>query len=160
MYCFCKEEVETVSNLYFYCPNVGNLWNQWDFYLSEDLTLPLQTLQASVFGFSEKDNTENVILYNHLFLIFKLYVSRSTGIGLSNVMSLVNQIMKIKKKKKKKRKLTFFRKKGALSIKKMMASRSKVCCLVFLSNTSNYWNKKLLNKKTGVREGRREGGKL
>ena len=159
MYCFCKEEVETVSNLYFYCPNVGNLWNQWDFYLSEDLTLPLQTLQASVFGFSEKDNTENVILYNHLFLIFKLYVSRSTGIGLSNVMSLVNQIMKIKKKKKK-RKLTFFRKKGALSIKKMMASRSKVCCLVFLSNTSNYWNKKLLNKKTGVREGRREGGKL
>ena len=94
---FCKEEDETVFYLYLYCTNVRNLWNQLKFYLAEDLTLPPQTLQAAVFGFSEKDNTENVILYNHLFLIFKLYVYRSREKRLLNVMSLVNQIIKIKK---------------------------------------------------------------
>ena len=71
---FCKEEDQTVFHLYFSCPSVRNLWNQLIFYLAEDLTLPLQTLQPAVFGFSKKDNTENVILFNHFFLIFKLYV--------------------------------------------------------------------------------------
>ena len=95
---FCKEEDETVFHLYFYCPNVRNLWNQLNFYLAEDLTLPPKTLQAAVFGFSEKDKTENIIHYNHhLFLIFKLYVYRARENGLLNVMSLVNQIIKIKK---------------------------------------------------------------
>ena len=56
---FCKEEEETVFHLYFYCPNIRNLWNQLNFYLAEDLTFPLQKLQAVVFGFSKKGNTEN-----------------------------------------------------------------------------------------------------
>ena len=97
---FCNEEDETIFHLYFYCPNVRNLWNQLDFYLAEDFLLPPQTPQAAVFGFSEKDNTENLILCNHLFLIFKLYVYRSREKGLLNVMSLVNQIIKIKKNEK------------------------------------------------------------
>ena len=94
---FCKEEDETVFHLYFCCSNVRNLWNQLKSYLAEDLTLPRQTLQTAVFGFSEKDNTENVIPCNHLLLIFKLYVYCSREKGLLNVMSLVNQILKIKK---------------------------------------------------------------
>ena len=94
---FCNEEDETVFHLYFYCPDVRNLWNQLAIYLAEDFSLPPQTLQAAVFGFSEKGNTENAILYNHLFLIFKLYVYRSREKGLLNVMSFVNQIIKIKK---------------------------------------------------------------
>ena len=72
LYYFCDEEDETVFYLYFYCPNVRNLGNQLDFYIAEDFSLPPQTLQAAVFGFSEKDNTKNVILYYHLFPIFKL----------------------------------------------------------------------------------------
>ena len=55
------------------------------FYLAEGFSLPPQTLQAAVFGFSEKDNTENVIFYNHFFLIFKLYVYRTREKGLLNV---------------------------------------------------------------------------
>ena len=93
---FCKEEDETIFHLYFEGPNIRNLWNQLRFYLAEDLTLPPQRLQAAVFVFSEKDNTENAILYNHLFLIFKLYIYCSREKGLLNVMVLVNRIMKIK----------------------------------------------------------------
>ena len=93
---FCNEEDETVFHLYFYCPNVRNLWNQLDFYLADFSLLP-QTLQAAVFDFSKKDNTKNGIPYNHLFLIFKFYIYRSREKGLLNVMSLVNQIIKIKK---------------------------------------------------------------
>ena len=70
---FYKEEDETVFHFYFYCPNVTNLWNQLKFYLAEDLTLPSQTLQAAVFGFFEKDNTENAILCNLLFLIVLIF---------------------------------------------------------------------------------------
>ena len=92
---FCKEEDETVFQLYFYCPNVRNLWNQLKFYFAKDLTLPPQTLQTAVFGFSEKDNTENVILYNHLFIIFEFYIYYSREKELLNVMSLVNQITRI-----------------------------------------------------------------
>ena len=36
----------------------------------------------------------------------------------------------------------------------MVQNRSQICCLVFLSNTGNYRNKKLHDKE---REGRREG---
>ena len=67
---FCKEDNETVSHFYFFCPNVRNLRNQLKFYLAEGLTLPPQKLHAAVFGFPEKDKMENAILYNHLFLIF------------------------------------------------------------------------------------------
>ena len=94
---FRKEEDETVFYPYFYCPNVGNLWNQLKFYLAEHLTLPPQILLAAVFGLSEKDKTKNVILYNHLFLIFKLYVYRFREKWLLNVLGLANQIIKIKK---------------------------------------------------------------
>ena len=118
---FCKEEDETVFHRYFCCPNVRNLWNQLKFYLAEDLTLPPQTLQAAVFGFSEKDNTENVILYNHLFLIFKLYVYRSREKGLLNVMSLVNQIIKIKKIEKEN---SLYSEKSAISIIKNGAKQT------------------------------------
>ena len=94
---FCKEENETVFQLYFYCPNVRNLWNQLNFYLAEDLTLQPQTLQAVVFGFSENDHTVNVILITSFFLIFKFYVYHSKEKGFLNVKYLVNQIVKIKK---------------------------------------------------------------
>ena len=87
---FCKEEDETVFHFYLYYPNVGNLYNQLKFYLAEDSTLPPHTLQAAVFGFSKKDNMENVVLYNHLFLIFKLYIYSSRKKGFLSVMSLVN----------------------------------------------------------------------
>ena len=97
---FCKEEDETVFHFYFYCPNVKNLCSQLNFYLAGDLTLLPQTLQTAAFGFSEKDNTENVTLYNHLFLIFKLYGDHSREEGFLNVTSLVNQIIKIKKSEK------------------------------------------------------------
>ena len=70
------------------------------------MTLPPQTLQAADSDFSEKDNTENVILYNHVFPIFKLYIYHSRENGFLNVMSLVNQIMKIKKIEKNKTKKT------------------------------------------------------
>ena len=59
-----------------------------------------QTMQATVFGFLEKGNTNIVLLYNHLVLIFKLHVHRFREKGLLNVMSLVNKIIKINKIKK------------------------------------------------------------
>ena len=92
---FCKDEDEAVFHLYFYWPNIRYLWNQWNIYLAGDLTLPPQTLQAALFGISEKNNTENVILY-HLFLIFKLYVYHAKEKGFLNVMRLMSQIIKIK----------------------------------------------------------------
>ena len=60
---FRKDEDETVFHLYFYCPNVRNLWNEFFFFdLSEGLMLPPLTLHAVAFGFSEKDYRKRNIL--------------------------------------------------------------------------------------------------
>ena len=67
-----------------------------------------------------------------------------------NAMSLVNQIMKIKKIEKENS--LYSEKKRARYNKKWSKNRPKTCCLVFLSNTSNYRNKKLFNKKNGREE--------
>ena len=159
---FCKGKYETVFYFYFYCSNVRNFWNQLNVYLAEDLTLPLQTLQAAVFSFIEEDITESLRLYKHTFLIFKLYVYRYREKRIFNVTSLVNQIIKIKKKKKKekKKKNLLYSEKRSLSIIKMMQNRSKICCLVCSSKNTNYWYKKLFDIKTGGREERTEGAKL
>ena len=58
------------------------------------MTLPPQTLQGAIFGFS--DNMENVIVYNHIFVIFQLYVYRSKGKGFLSVMSFLDLKMKMK----------------------------------------------------------------
>ena len=91
---FCKKKKEIDFHLYFYCINVRNFWNQLKFYLAEDLALPTWKQQTTVFSLSEKDNAENVILYNRLFLIFKLYFYRFWKKGVLSVMSLTNQIIK------------------------------------------------------------------
>ena len=39
----------------------------------------------------------------------------------------------------------------------MGQNRPKIYCLVFLSSTSNYGNKKLFNKKNGREGGKKEG---
>ena len=72
---FCQDKNETVFHFDFDCPNNRSLWNQLHFYLAEDLALPPPHIpQATVFGFSKKESMEIVILCNHLFLIFKLYI--------------------------------------------------------------------------------------
>ena len=57
------------------------MWNELNIYLAEDLMLPPQTLQAAVFGFAKKDNTEKRNT-------FKLYVYHSRQKGLLNVYEL------------------------------------------------------------------------
>ena len=77
---------------------------------------------------------ENETLYNRFFLIFKSYVYRSREKRSLSVKSLVDQIMKIKLKKIEKEN-SLYSEKSVLSIIK---NRSEVCCLAFLSNTSDY----------------------
>ena len=86
---------------------------------------------------------ENETLYNRFFLIFKSYVYRSREKRSLSVKSLVDQIMKIKLKKIEKEN-SLYSEKSVLSIIK---NRSEVCCLAFLSNTSDYWNRKQFGKK-------------
>ena len=79
------------------CSGCGMFAGMWDVdlqntYFPNDSTLPPQTLQAVVFGFSEKDKIKNLIPYNHLFLIFNLHVYRFRENGFLSIMSLVNQI--------------------------------------------------------------------
>ena len=94
---FVKRKMKLYS-IFFYCPSLRNLWAQLKFYLSEDLILPPQTLQAAVFDFSEIGNMENVILLTIFFLFLNFtFINHSREKEFLSVMSLVNQIMKITK---------------------------------------------------------------
>ena len=51
---FSKKEDETVFYLYFFCPNVRNLWNQLKFHLAGDLMLPLKHCRLLFLAFLRK----------------------------------------------------------------------------------------------------------
>ena len=149
----CKEEGETVFDLYFYCPNVRNLWNQLKYYLAEDLMLPPQTQPAvfDVFEFSDKDNLKNVILYNHFFVFCKLYVYRSREKRIFECYELGESDNENKKKYKKK--THFILKKSAKYNKEWCKTDIKLVVYHFLATLGITETKSCL-----VKTGRKEGG--
>ena len=153
---FCEEEDETVFHLNIFIVQVleNSRINQ-NVILQKIWRFHRKNYRLLFFDFLKKDNIENETLYNRFFLIFKPYVYLSREKGFLSVKSLVDQIMKIKWKKIEKEN-SLYSEKSVLSIIK---NRPEVCCLAFLSNTSDYWNRKQFGKKwEGGREGRREGG--
>ena len=66
----CKEEDEIVFHLYFYCPNVRNLWNQLKFILHKIWCFHPKHWWLLFLSFPRKAIPKNVILYNLLFIIF------------------------------------------------------------------------------------------
>lgn len=91
------------------------------------MTLPHQKLQAVVFGFSKKDYTDNVIVYNHLFVILKLHVYHSREKQFLSVGGEADD------ENKKQNKNSLYSEKKHAKYNKKVQNRSRTFCLPFLS---------------------------
>ena len=73
---FCNSEVETPFHVFHDCAHTQNLWNQLQTYISENLVIPCLTPQSAIFDLIDTQQ-KNLVIINHLLLIFKLNVYKS-----------------------------------------------------------------------------------
>ena len=70
---FCKLHEETIIHLFYDCLIVKRICNQLKSILSNIINFPISMPERAIFGFWGFDTNERIIL-NHLFLIFKIYI--------------------------------------------------------------------------------------
>ena len=91
---FCKLVDETALHLYYQCVVIKDLWNKLKNLVGQSLEIPNITPQSAIFGFHDIDNTD-IIIINHLLLIFKWYVYKSRDKGKIDLKALLNSFKKI-----------------------------------------------------------------
>ena len=96
---FCNSFDETSIHIFSECVIVIAFWEKLRNHFKEDFLLPSLSPQTAIFGFFEEN--DNNILYNHLLLIFKLYIYRSRKTKLLNFNVLLAEVKNIKKIEKK-----------------------------------------------------------
>ena len=93
----CNLEDETPLHLFFDCHTVQSLWTQLGSYFSDDFRLPTLSLQSALFGlFNDNAIAENVSLINHILLIFKLCINKSTKKHSLNLNYIIANIRIVK----------------------------------------------------------------
>ena len=75
MFSFCKVEEETIIHLFANCQVIRYLWSELQLHYNRNLSLPNLTPQSAFLGFIEIN--ENIIIVNHILLIFKMTIYRS-----------------------------------------------------------------------------------
>ena len=76
------------------------LWNSWNTFFENHLSLYDLKKQAAFFGFSEK-HLDDTILQNHLLLVFKIYLYKSQFYAFVCLKSLILEIEKVNRLEKK-----------------------------------------------------------
>ena len=97
---FCKLNDETVIHIYTNFTIINNLWKELKRYFSPVFNMPDITPQSAIFGFID-NNYENLLLINHILLIFKWYIFKTRKKEQVNLNSLIKYICKIKNMEKK-----------------------------------------------------------
>ena len=76
LYSFCNSEEEPPFYSFHDCTHTQNLWNQLQAFISQNLVIPCLTPQSVIFGFTDTQQ-ENRIIMNHLLFIFNFNVYKS-----------------------------------------------------------------------------------
>ena len=92
---FCELYDETPHQIFYECTYAQNLWNQFRFYLSEKVALPVLNPQSAIFDFTVVLD-HNFLLVNHLLLIFKYNIYNSRANNSLSFQSLKCAISQIK----------------------------------------------------------------
>ena len=115
---------ETPFHIFYESDRVKLLWSELVQCFQNTLMLPTLTPQTAILGIldSVSNNSffeNNKIFFNHILLIFKLYVYKSRGKKFININNLIAEIRKVKRIEKEitlnnSMKTTTFRKKWHL----------------------------------------------
>ena len=74
---FCNIVDETPEHTFCNCMQVQQLWNELIVFLQPSITMPGLNPQSALIGFLEESDFLKSILYNHLLLIFKVFIYRN-----------------------------------------------------------------------------------
>ena len=112
---YCLTEEETTRHIFAICQKTNCLWNELRLCLNNIIHIPALNPQSAIFGFFQVDRQEILIL-NHILLIFKYYVYISRDSNKLLLAALMKQIKKVYLLEKKlsendERKKTLFNKK-------------------------------------------------
>ena len=69
---------ETIRHIFLECICVKQQWNHLRLFLTSDISLPTLTPQTTVFGFINGIENSFYKITNHILLIFKLHVYKSS----------------------------------------------------------------------------------
>ena len=73
---FCKQADETLLHVFCECNITKELWNRLDLFFNDCFHLPQLLPQTAFFGFFNT-YSNNLILENHILLLFKIYLYNS-----------------------------------------------------------------------------------
>ena len=94
---FCKSKDETVFHLFSECTYTLRLWSKLSSFFRNEFSLPILTPQTAIFGFIDTERSCNYYLFNHILLIFKLYIYQARDINTLCFEMLIEEITKVKK---------------------------------------------------------------
>ena len=85
-----------LTHIFLECIYVKQLWNHLRLFLTNDISLPILTPQTAIFGFINEIENNVYKIKNHILLIFKLHVYKSTERGTLELSRLTDDIKKVK----------------------------------------------------------------
>ena len=92
---FCSLQEETPMHIFYSCNHTQILWERLKYYIQNNLDLPSLTSQSAIRGFTNSES-ENVIIVNHLLLIFKYYIFKSRSNKHLRFLQLKTDIIQVK----------------------------------------------------------------
>ena len=95
LYSFCNLEEETPMHIFYGCNHTQILWKRLKYYIQNNLDLPSLTSQSAILDFTESES-ENVVIVNHLLLIFNYYIFKSISNKHLSFLQLKTDITKLK----------------------------------------------------------------
>ena len=87
---------ETIKHVFLECICVKQLWNYLKLFLTNDISLPILTLQTAIFGFINRTEGNVSKVKKYILLIFELLVYKSRERGSLELSRLIYEIKKVK----------------------------------------------------------------
>ena len=98
---FCHTKEETTFHIFFECCKTQSLWEELRKYFHDDFSLPILSPQTALFGFLDFSEHEDLFLFNHILLVFKLYLYKTREEKTLHLKMLLMNIVDVKRIEKK-----------------------------------------------------------
>ena len=98
---FCHTKEETKFHIFFESCETQSLWEELRKYFHDDFSLPILSPQTALFGFLDFSEHEDLFLFNHILLVFKLYLYKTREEKTLHLKMLLMNIADVKRIEKK-----------------------------------------------------------
>ena len=94
---FYHTKEETTFHIFFECCKSQSLWEELRKYFYHDFSLPILSPQTALFGCLDFSEHEDLFLFNHILLLYKLYLFNTREEKTLHLKMLLMNIVDVKK---------------------------------------------------------------